>query len=342
MGRAADAGGIQFRVLNRRKGPAVRGPRAQADRRLYAAAMQRAIRETANLTVIEAEVDDLVIGDGAVTGVRLADGRELACGAAVLTTGTFLRGLIHIGERQTPAGRVGEAPAVGLSLTLERLGFALGRLKTGTPPRLDGDDDRLGGGRDAARRRAARAVLDADRAHHHAANPVRHHPHDRGHARDHPRERAPFADVFRADREPRPALLPVDRGQDRALRRARRTSDFPRAGGARRHHRLSERDFHLAARRGAARGRREHSGTGKGPHGAAGLRDRVRPRGSARAAGHSGDEALSPDCSWPARSTAPPATKRLRRKDLWRVSTRPRGQGPRPRSCSTARKAISA
>src|SRR4051812_43835954 len=138
MGRAADQGGIQFRVLNRRKGPAVRGPRAQADRKLYAAAMQRAIRETANLTVIEAEVDDLAIRDGAVTGVRLTDGRELACGAAVLTTGTFLRGLIHIGERQTPAGRVGEAPAIGLSLTLERLGFALGRLKTGTPPRLDG------------------------------------------------------------------------------------------------------------------------------------------------------------------------------------------------------------
>src|SRR5262245_29403920 len=95
MGRAAAAGGIPFRVLNRRKGPAVRGPRAQADRRLYAAAMQRAIRETPNLTVIEAEVDDLAIGEGVVTGVRLSDGRELSCGAAVLTTGTFLRGLIH-------------------------------------------------------------------------------------------------------------------------------------------------------------------------------------------------------------------------------------------------------
>jgi tRNA uridine 5-carboxymethylaminomethyl modification enzyme len=138
MGRVADQAGIQFRVLNRRKGPAVRGPRAQADRRLYAQAMQRAIAETGNLTVIEAEVDDLAIGEGAVTGVRLTDGRELACGAAVLTTGTFLRGLIHIGERQTPAGRVDEAPAIGLSLTLERLGLALGRLKTGTPPRLDG------------------------------------------------------------------------------------------------------------------------------------------------------------------------------------------------------------
>jgi tRNA uridine 5-carboxymethylaminomethyl modification enzyme len=137
MGRVADAGGIQFRVLNRRKGPAVRGPRAQADRKLYAAAMQDAIRSTSNLTVIEGEVDDLLI-DGRVTGVRLAAGRALAAGAVVLTTGTFLRGLIHIGEQQIPAGRVGEAPSVGLSRTLESAGFALGRLKTGTPPRLDG------------------------------------------------------------------------------------------------------------------------------------------------------------------------------------------------------------
>jgi tRNA uridine 5-carboxymethylaminomethyl modification enzyme len=137
MGRIADAGGIQFRVLNRRKGPAVRGPRAQADRKLYAAAMQQAIRDKANLSVIEAEVDDLV-GDQRITGIRLADGRVLGAAAVVLTTGTFLRGLIHIGERQIPAGRVGEAPAIGLSRTLERAGFALGRLKTGTPPRLDG------------------------------------------------------------------------------------------------------------------------------------------------------------------------------------------------------------
>src|SRR5215469_16841517 len=138
MGRVADLGGIQFRVLNRRKGPAVRGPRAQADRALYARAMQQAIRDTANLTVIEAEADDLVIRGERIAGLKLADGRELGAGAVVLTTGTFLRGLIHIGERQTPAGRVGEAPALGLPLTLQRLGFALGRLKTGTPPRVDG------------------------------------------------------------------------------------------------------------------------------------------------------------------------------------------------------------
>ena len=224
MGRVADLGGIQFRILNRRKGPAVRGPRAQADRKLYAAAMQTAIRETPNLEVIEAEVDDLIIegnrgcgvlaadgggienarvrgieanngsgtespgvrenarvrsiegncgcaiesaggrgiqsSDGGgiessrvsgidrpggsdiesprVRGVKFVDGREIFAGAVVLTTGTFLRGLIHIGEKKIPAGRVGEAPAIGLSRTLKNFGFTLGRLKTGTPPRLDG------------------------------------------------------------------------------------------------------------------------------------------------------------------------------------------------------------
>ena len=138
MGRVIDQGGIQFRMLNRRKGPAVRGPRAQADRKLYAAAMQAAIRATANLTVIEGEADTLQQADGRLTGVRLADGRELRAGAVVVTTGTFLRGLIHLGERNWPAGRVGEAPALGLSASFEALGFALGRLKTGTPPRLDG------------------------------------------------------------------------------------------------------------------------------------------------------------------------------------------------------------
>src|SRR6202521_1843846 len=138
MGRVADAAGIQFRMLNRRKGPAVRGPRAQADRKLYAAAMQAAIRETANLGVIEGEADELTVSNGRVTGIRLGDGRELSAGAVVITTGTFLRGLIHLGERNWPAGRVGEAPAMGLSTSFERAGFALGRLKTGTPPRLDG------------------------------------------------------------------------------------------------------------------------------------------------------------------------------------------------------------
>ncbi|MGB6399302.1 MAG: tRNA uridine-5-carboxymethylaminomethyl(34) synthesis enzyme MnmG [Bradyrhizobium sp.] len=138
MGRVADAAGIQFRMLNRRKGPAVRGPRAQADRKLYAAAMQAAISETANLSVVEGEADELIVSNGRVTGIHLRDGRQMRAGAVVITTGTFLRGLIHLGEKNWPAGRVGEAPALGLSRSFERAGFTLGRLKTGTPPRLHG------------------------------------------------------------------------------------------------------------------------------------------------------------------------------------------------------------
>ncbi|WP_398481496.1 tRNA uridine-5-carboxymethylaminomethyl(34) synthesis enzyme MnmG [Tardiphaga sp.] len=138
MGRVADAGGIQFRMLNRKKGPAVRGPRTQADRKLYAAAMQAAITATENLSVIEGEADDLLTANGRVTGIRLANGRDIEAGAVVITTGTFLRGLIHLGEKNWPAGRIDEAPALGLSKAFERIGFTLGRLKTGTPPRLDG------------------------------------------------------------------------------------------------------------------------------------------------------------------------------------------------------------
>ncbi|AMS39745.1 tRNA uridine(34) 5-carboxymethylaminomethyl synthesis enzyme MnmG [Aminobacter sp. Y103A] len=138
MGRVADAAGIQFRLLNRRKGPAVRGPRTQADRKLYRLAMQQAIAEQPNLTVVEAEVSDFIIDSDRLTGVVLGDGQTLSCAAVVLTTGTFLRGLIHIGERKFPAGRMNEQASMGLSETLKRAGLRLGRLKTGTPPRLDG------------------------------------------------------------------------------------------------------------------------------------------------------------------------------------------------------------
>ncbi|NTG47672.1 tRNA uridine-5-carboxymethylaminomethyl(34) synthesis enzyme MnmG [Agrobacterium rhizogenes] len=138
MGRVADAGGIQFRMLNRKKGPAVRGPRTQADRKLYRLAMQAEIGAIKNLDIIEGDAFDLTISDGRVSAVVLKDGRTIRCGAVVLTTGTFLRGLIHIGDRKIPAGRVGEDPSVGLSGTLERYGLALARLKTGTPARLDG------------------------------------------------------------------------------------------------------------------------------------------------------------------------------------------------------------
>ncbi|MGB3645058.1 MAG: tRNA uridine-5-carboxymethylaminomethyl(34) synthesis enzyme MnmG [Mesorhizobium sp.] len=138
MGRVADSAGIQFRMLNRKKGPAVRGPRAQADRKLYRLAMQATLREQRDLDIIEGEVLDFDLDDGRVTGLLLSDGRRLKCGAVVLTTGTFLRGLIHIGERKIVAGRMHEQASVGLSETMARAGFQLGRLKTGTPPRLDG------------------------------------------------------------------------------------------------------------------------------------------------------------------------------------------------------------
>lgn len=138
MGRAADAAGIHFKMLNRSKGAAVRGPRAQADRKLYRRAMQALLRETPNLTLRAGAAEDIERGpDGRVCGVVCADGSRIGCGAVVLTTGTFLRGIIHVGEQRVEAGRIGEAPSVGLARTLARLELPLGRLKTGTPPRLD-------------------------------------------------------------------------------------------------------------------------------------------------------------------------------------------------------------
>eukprot|EP00439_Symbiodinium_sp_Y106_P088124 s1_g660.t1 len=138
MGRVADASGIQFRLLNRRKGPAVRGPRTQSDRKLYREAMQKAISDQPNLTVEEGAVVDLLVEDGLVCGLVCDDGRSFSASKVILTTGTFLNGEIHLGRKRVPAGRVGEAPALGLSERLYGLNLKMGRLKTGTPPRLDG------------------------------------------------------------------------------------------------------------------------------------------------------------------------------------------------------------
>jgi tRNA uridine 5-carboxymethylaminomethyl modification enzyme len=138
IGRLADKAGIHFRLLNRSKGPAVRGPRAQMDRAQYRAAMQAELRATANLTLVEGSVEDLELSAGGISGVVLASGERLPCRAVVLTTGTFLNGIIHVGAERVPAGRAGEPPSVGLAATLARAGLRLGRLKTGTPPRLDG------------------------------------------------------------------------------------------------------------------------------------------------------------------------------------------------------------
>src|SRR5688500_10014000 len=139
MGRAIDNTGIQFRMLNRSKGPAVWGPRAQADKYKYAVEVQRLLGTCPNLSIVSGEVAEIVTRDGAVDAVLLADGSRLACRAVVVGSGTFLRGLMHTGERQTEGGRVGEAAARGLSGCLARLGLELGRLKTGTPPRLKRD-----------------------------------------------------------------------------------------------------------------------------------------------------------------------------------------------------------
>ena len=138
MGRLADQAGIQFRLLNRSRGPAVRGPRAQIDRRLYRQAMRGALGAQPNLTLMAVGIEDLIIEDGRVAGVVGGDGESIRAAGVVLTTGTFLRGVIHRGDERTPAGRMGDAPAIGLAVRLYGLGLAMGRLKTGTPPRLDG------------------------------------------------------------------------------------------------------------------------------------------------------------------------------------------------------------
>ena len=138
MGRVADAAGIQFRLLNRSKGPAVRGPRAQADRKLYRQAMQNTLNNQANLIIRAVAVEDLLIDGNEIRGIISGNGEEIRAGAVVITTGTFLQGLIHIGEEKISAGRVNEKPSIGLSNTFKRIGFPLGRLKTGTPARLNG------------------------------------------------------------------------------------------------------------------------------------------------------------------------------------------------------------
>ncbi|MCE8513110.1 tRNA uridine-5-carboxymethylaminomethyl(34) synthesis enzyme MnmG [Ruegeria pomeroyi] len=138
MGRVADKAGIQFRLLNRRKGPAVQGPRAQADRKLYRLAMQEEMRSRPGLTIVEGEVIDFRMQGYRVAGVVLADGSEIASQAVILTSGTFLRGIIHIGDVSRSGGRLGDRPSVPLAERLDRFALPMGRLKTGTPPRLDG------------------------------------------------------------------------------------------------------------------------------------------------------------------------------------------------------------
>ena len=186
---------------------AARGPRLTE---ALCQAMQAAIRAVPNLEIIEAEADDLLIESGRASGVRLADGREIAAGAVVLTTGTFLRGLIHIGEKQIPAGRVGEAPAMGLSRTLENLGLALGRLKTGTPPRLDGRTidwsalEMQPGDNPPEPFSILTTQIENPQIECGITRTL-------NHTQNHSRKRSSFTDVFGTDRKPWSTLLSVDR-----------------------------------------------------------------------------------------------------------------------------------
>ena len=231
MGRVADAAGIQFRLLNRRKGPAVRGPRAQADRALYRAAMQGHWPQFADLEIREAAAEDLILKDGRAIGVRLASGEEIFAAAVVLTTGTFLSGLIHIGETKIPAGRMmgsqgkpTEPPSIGLSKTLYGFGLPMGRLKTGTPPRLDGRTIDWASLESQPGRRSAGAVLLPDQGDHTPADRLPHHPDHPSDPRDHPRQSASRADVFRPDRLARArAIAPRSRTRSAASPTAKAT-----------------------------------------------------------------------------------------------------------------------
>ena len=259
VGRAADAAGIPFRVLNRRKGPAVPGPRAQADRALYRRAMRALIAATPGLAVVEGEASGIQSANGEVSGVALADGRSFSCGSVVLTTGTFLREIIHLGAVRTPAGRFGEGASVSLAQSLEHAGFAFGRLKTGTPPRLDGrsidwvslqvqhgDDPPEFFSLDT---RAAVAHQAACRITH--TTPETH---------QIVRADAHRSAVYSMDLGARSALLPVDRGQGHSLPGPRKPPDFSGAGGAGQCYRLSERHIDVAAARDPTCGDCEHSG----------------------------------------------------------------------------------
>jgi tRNA uridine 5-carboxymethylaminomethyl modification enzyme len=248
-------------MLNRRKGPAVRGPRAQADRKRYAAAMQAAITATANLSVIEGEADELILANGRVAGIRLADGRELSAAAVVITTGTFLRGLIHLGEKNWPAGRVDEAPALGLSKSFESAGFTLGRLKTGTPPRLDG------------------TTIDWSAV---EMQPGDDPPEPFSVMTDRittPQIQCGITRTIAATHEVIRANVhrsPMYSGQIKSSGpRYCPSPDLPGAGRPRRFHRLSQRHLHLAAGRGSAGDLSDDSRPGARPDGPAGLRDRI-------------------------------------------------------------------
>ena len=221
-----------------------------------------------------------------VLGLKLRDGRRLLAGATIITTGTFLNGLIHCGEERYPAGRSGEPASVLLGEALRALGLRTCRLKTGTPPRLDGRTIRLGGVRGAARRRGPHALQLPDQEDCAAADQLPHRLHHAGDAAHHPRECASLGDVFRADRGHRAALLPVDRRQDRQVSRQDAAPVLPGAGGAEHARGLRQRHVHLAADGGAVADRALDSRARRGGDAAPRLCHRIRQRGRHRTGSH--------------------------------------------------------
>ena len=343
MGRAIDRAGIQFRVLNRRKGPAVRGPRAQADRALYRQAVRALLDETPGLDLVEGSVADILRDrEGRAAGVLTEAGAAIPARAVVVTTGTFLRGVIHIGADSRPAGRVGDAPSVALARTLERAGFAMGRLKTGTPPRIDGRTidwdglERQPGDDPPVPFSTLTERIETPRSTAISPGP-RPGPTTRSAPTSTARRSIPGGSRGRGR-----ATAPRSRTRWCASPDRERHRDLPRTGGSGRRHGLSQRHLDLAAGRDAGPLRARDRGARALPHPAPGLRGGVRLHRPAASWSRRWRRGASRACSTPARSTAPRATRRPRRRGSSPGSTRRsrRGAGRRA-SCPTGRTAIS-
>ena len=258
MGWAADQAGIQFRLLNRSKGPAAQGPRTQADRGRYRAAIRQAVEAT-DVRLVPGEVVDLIVENGAVAGVVLADGAEVRAPAVVLTTGTFLRGVIHMGHETRPAGRIGDAASVRLALRIEEIGAAAGTAEDGNAAPAGRADDRLGGGRDASRGRGPGDAFLSFRETGEPTDQLRRYGDEPQDARHHPGEPAALRRLRGAYRRRGAAVLPVDRRQGGSLRGEGVAPGLPGAGGIGRRHRLPERYLDFAAGRGAGSLRALHA-----------------------------------------------------------------------------------
>ena len=349
MGRLADFACIHAKVLNASRGDAVRGTRMQSDRQAYRLAMKRLLEGEPRLHLRQGRVERLLLegrpgGPGVrICGIEVAGGLCFHARAVVLATGTFLNGLIHIGDWRTAAGRAGEEAATALALQLRDLGFEVGRLKTGTPPRLRRSSIDFSAHGGAPRRRAPAPLLLRHRPGGIRARPAAL-PHDLDLARHAPaaaREHRPLAALRGRDHRRRRALLPLARGQGDALRPEGAPPGAPRAGGARHRGDLRQGPRQLPPARRAGGARAQRPGPGAGRDHAAGLRGGVRLRAADAAGRRRSRPRRSAASSSPARSTAPPATRRRRRRGSGPASTPPASRRRARRSSSTARRPTS-